>query len=152
MTDKSKTEDKLVKTVIMIECGIAADEYIKKLYKKYGESMMLIQHSKIDSIKIQIKEMTDLIDTKMVESKNDTDYKLDSNKVNQTHSIMCVVLGDNYEHIMEDIVEFVPYTTKLIWYIREENIKETLKFMDKNSIDGNLIIIDDTMKIVKIYN
>ena len=145
---------KKVDTVILIDCGITIDKDIKKLYKNYGESMMIMQHNRTDSIKIQIKEMTDLIDLKIITS---TEKKSNSNEIQlssikSSHSLMCVILGDKYEHIMEDIVEFIPYTDKIIWYIQEENTTDVIKYMNKKLTIGNLIIMDDLMRIVRVYN
>jgi hypothetical protein len=118
-------------TVLIVDCGISVDKAIKKLYKPYGDSMLIMQHNRIDPIKDQIKEMTNLIEQKV--------------------TIFCVILGDNYSYIMQDILDLIPMTVKIIWYITEANTKEIIKFLDKNNAK-NLIIFDDLMRVVKAYN
>lgn len=129
-----KTKTKKNMTVVIVECGIARDDEIVKLYKPYGDSVLLIDHNRSDSIKTQIKEMTDLVEKKT--------------------PIMCVVLGDGHPDILADIVELLTITERTIWYITQDNTKAIIKYMDKEmkSNPGNLIIFDDSMRAIKIYN
>ena len=137
MTDSESSKDakkKSLKTVLFVECGISVDDDIKKLYKKYGNTMMIIEHNQIDSIVDQIKEMTNLIESKT--------------------ELFCIVTGDNHENINEDILGLLSMVTKLVWYISESNIKDTIKYMDKHTSQlekKSLFIFDDLMRIVKIY-
>jgi hypothetical protein len=117
-------------TVLIVECGIAADKDIKKLYKQHGDSMIIMQHNFMDPIKDQVKEMTNLVEKKI--------------------SIFCVILGDNYSYIKQDVIDLIPMTANICWYITEKNTKDTIKFLDKHTAE-KLVVFNDLMQVVKIY-
>ena len=117
-------------TVLIVSCGLSIDKGIKKLYEQYGDSMLIMQHNCVDSIKDQIKEMTSLIEKKV--------------------TIFCIILGDKHSNIEQDVIDLIPMVVQIVWYITEVNTKETIKFLDKNHAE-KLIVFDDLMRAVKIY-
>ena len=136
MSNETKANEEVKKKVmIIVECGITVDKGIKKLYEKYGDSELILSHNRIDTLKSQIKDMTDCFE--------------------KEKEIMICICGNNYKYICNDVLELLSHTKFITWYVFKDSCGGIIDEIEGNIQNvqrgGQLIIFNDSMQIVKIF-